>query len=168
MEDSGYNPDNDSESIDKEITRAESHLYRIIFDCFKFLNVHYKDNLVKFEKQTKNIDLTCISDGEFYLEYKRLSNMAYQSAKEAKESEGLDKSASLDSFDKAYNAYVKLESHIDNNRIFISRAKWKFRGFRLFKIFLWFIAAVISGFISLMFTCPQVIDSFKTFIKSLF
>ncbi|HPW66336.1 MAG TPA: hypothetical protein PLY32_04285 [Salinivirgaceae bacterium] len=163
-----YSPDAQPENIEKEITRSESHLYRIIFDCFKFLNVKAKDELDLFEKQTRNVDLPSISNGEFYPEYKRLANLAFSNAKEAKKLESSNKDQSLKYFEDAYNTYIKLQEHIESNRIYIVRAKWKFRTYRLFKIFLWFLAAVISGFISLFFTCPQVVTSIKNNFLNLF
>lgn len=163
-----YSPDAQPEKIENEITRSESHLYRIIFDCFKFLNVKAKDELDLFEKQTRNVDLPSISNGEFYPEYKRLSNLAFTNAKEAKKLESSDKDLALKYFEEAYNAYVKLQEYIESNRIYIIRAKWKFKTYRLFKIFLWLLAAIISGFISLFFTCPQVVDSIKNYFFNIF
>lgn len=163
-----YNPHINAVSIDNEITRSESHLYRIMFDCFKFLNVKAKDEVNKFERQTKNVDLPSISNGEFYPEYKRLSKLAFNFAKEAKKYESLNKDKSLELFEKAYNTYDKLIDYIDDNRIYIIRAKWKFNSYRFLKILLWFLTAIISGFISLLFACPQVLASIKNFIINFF
>ena len=160
-----YTPDSQTDYIDKEINRSESHLYRIIFDCFKFLNVKAKDELDLFEKQTRNVDLPSISNGEFYPVYKELSNLAFSNTKKAKNIESSDKDKALMHFEEAYNTYIKLQEYIDNNRIYISRAKWKFRRNHFLKIMLWFFAALLSGFISLLFTCPQVIDSFKDYFQ---
>lgn len=163
-----YNPNINAESINNEINRSESHLYRIMFDCFKFLNVKAKDEVNKFERQTKNVDLPSISNGEFYPEYKKLSKLAFNFAKEAKKYESFNKDKSLELFEKAYNTYDKLIDYIDDNRIYIIRAKWKFNSFRFLKFLFWFLTAIISGFISLFFACPQVLASIKNFILNFF
>jgi hypothetical protein len=163
-----YDPDAQVEYIVHEITRSESHLYRIMFDCFKFLNVKAKDELDLFEKQTRNVDLPSISNGEFYPEYKRLSSLAFSNAREAKKLEALNKDASLKYFEEAYNTYIKLQEYIESNRIYIVRAKWKFRTFKLIKVVLWLLAAIVSGFISLFFTCPQIVASLKSYFITLF
>ena len=70
--------------ISDNLEKAKSHLKRAVFDCFKHLNIYYHDLALKFEHDCKNIDLTTIGNGEFYINYKKIRQAAINPDREAK------------------------------------------------------------------------------------
>ena len=66
-------PDN-KDWIDTQIRKSESHIERIILDCYKFLNVSLYDKVIKdFDRRYKGVDLSCIDNGDFIIRHKKLS-----------------------------------------------------------------------------------------------
>lgn len=156
-----YRIDIASIDIDKEIESANGHLQRIILDCFKYLNIFYYEKIKRFNRQTRNIDLTAINNGIFYIEYRKISQEVVKLVKNAKSIESKDKNKATELFEKSFNKYCELDNLIDNNLTNVNWAKAKFQIKRFVKIILWLIAAIISGFISIFFTC----DKIEVFIK---
>lgn len=64
------------DSINKELNKAEGHIKRTILDCFKFLNVKLSDYVKNFEREVERVDISTISNGEFYITYKKLKQAA--------------------------------------------------------------------------------------------
>lgn len=104
-----------NDRIKVEINKADAHLKRIIFDCFKYLNVALSDKIKQFEKQTRNIDLTIIDNGLFYPKYRQLSKSAIDKVREARKKESKDNDSALTKYQEAYNTYCDLENLIENS-----------------------------------------------------
>lgn len=138
----------DSESIDHEMDKAKSHLKRIRFDCFKFLNVFLHDKVSRFEKQTRNTNLSVISNGDFFIQFNKLNKGAILAVRDAKRLEHTNSDRAFEKFEEAYNLYTDLENLIDEHRHLINWARLKHPLGTVLKIVLFFITAIISGFIS--------------------
>lgn len=134
--------------IQGELNRAERHIKRIVFDCFKYLNVSLNDFVVKFEKQTKKIDLTTINNGDFFVKYKKLRASAIQAVRDAKKVESKDNQTAFEKYEEAFNIYCDLEELINSNFTNIIWARAKFNLGMIGKIILWLLAAILSGVIS--------------------
>lgn len=158
-----YLDDVAEEQIDKEIHKAERHIVRIVLDCYKYLIVFLDERIVRFEKQTRHIDLTLIDNGEFYPKYRRLRKECVQKVRNAKRKESQDNGSSIELFEEAYNLYTDLEDLIEEKAQDVNWARKKFKIRKLLKIFLWLTAAILSGFISLSISCAR----FSEIIKSL-
>ena len=116
----------DQDKQDRNLYNAESHIRRIKLDCFKILNVSFLEHQDKFEKDTKHIDLTAISNGLFFQKYNKLKREAIFNVKQAKIKEGLDTEESLGFYNEAYKYFHKLEDYIDANMSYINRARTMF------------------------------------------
>lgn len=145
-----YNRDfSDDDFVKLELFKAKGHIERIILDCYKFLNVFlYKYVVEKFDKRTKNIDLSLIGNGDFYLEYKKGRQFIIKNLKKAKLLETSDKEKSLEYYQQVHNEYSFLEELIEANDFNIIWAKTKQNLSILGKILLWLLSAIISGVIS--------------------
>jgi len=136
--------------VDIQISKAKGHIDRIVFDCYKFLNVYLFDVVVaKFDKRTKNIDLSLIDNGRFYIKYRELRQSIIDTLKEAKSLETrTNKEASLDKYQLAHNIYDDLEQHIIANDTNICWAKVKYTSSKFLRFLGWIGSAIISGIIS--------------------
>ena len=151
-----------------ELNRAASHIKRIVFDCFKYLNVSLHDYVVRFENQTNNIDLTTIDNGEFILEYRRLRNEAVTAVRAAKKIESQDRESAFLEFQNAFTAYSQLEELIETNTSKISWAKVRFRIKTGIKVLLWVLAAILSGVVSSLVACNLFGIDFQNLLNSFF
>ncbi len=147
--------------VKKEISKAERHIVRIVLDCYKYLTVFLNDRVVKFEKQTRRIDLTVINNGDFYSHYKKLREEAVAKVREAKQIESRDNQKSIPEFERSYNLYTELDSLISDNLVNINWARAKFSLRRFLKIVLWIIAAILSGLLSLLISCDWLFEMLK-------
>lgn len=158
------NDDND-DLVERELKKAYSHLKRSMLDCYKILMIYLHDEFNKFDKRTKNIDLSLVNNGEFYIEYKRLRISIidkYKTAK-TKETEELPDDDKYSFFQNAYIEALELEKLIDSN---FANIQWT-RGKKVVKTILngvlWLLSVVISGIISSYFFASK----FDLFIKYL-
>lgn len=141
------------EYISEQVAKASRHIVRLSLDCFKCLNVILYEQIERFEKQTRNVDLTVIDNGIFYPEYCRKKIKAAQCVNQAKINEGLDLDSALEDYERASNIYTEIVNLIDN---ISEKAKWarvRFTTRRILTIVLWVLSVIISAFISALFTC---------------
>ncbi|MDR3365870.1 MAG: hypothetical protein LBO71_02750 [Prevotellaceae bacterium] len=95
------------DEVDIQAAKAMGHLERLALDCYKFLHVYYHDKaVIKFEKEVRKVDLSTVSNGEFYLRYRRLRTNIFQSLREAKQKED----------DKKINQLSSTNRHTTNIR----------------------------------------------------
>ncbi len=142
--------------INEEISKADGHINRITLDCFKYLDVFLFEKVKRFERNTRNIDISVLDNGAFYPDFCQLQKEAVKYVREAKKTESFDIVKSLNLYQFAYNTYCKLEEKIDDKSGEIQWAKIRFSVKRVIKTTLWILAALISGLVSLFFTCEQV------------
>ncbi len=145
-----YRDDFTTEMIYDNITRAEGHISRIILDCFKYLILSLSDGVKDFEKRYRNVDLSTIGDGEFYINYKRLYRSAVSTVRNAKLQESINKEEAMAKYEEAYNLYTDLEELIYVNRVNLHRAKSKHSVKYILKIVMWFVTAIASGLVSVL------------------
>lgn len=158
---------NNKELVDIQVRKAKGHIERMILDCYKFLNVSLYDSVIKgFDKKYKGVDLSVINNGDFILEYKKIKKEIVLLLKDAKSKEYLEnKDSSIELYEKAHNRYTDLENLILNNCSNLFWAKNKFCVKRFLKFIGWFLAAIISGFVS---NCLLPYDKMIEWIKSIF
>ena len=143
-----YRSTADEEFIQKQLSKAEGHLNRTVFDCFKFLIVLLHKELDAFERKYRNVDLAVVADGQFFIKYKRLRRDSLNAVANAKKLETLDRVQSFEEFQNAYNLMVDLESCIVEYTPAVNRARVRFSSRRVLKFLGWLAAAAISGAIS--------------------
>lgn len=137
-----------SSEIDGHLNRASAHNRRMIFDCYKFLNVYYNDQLVKFEKHVRNIDLTTIDSGTFYIRYLELSKKAREKVREAKKQETKNTSIAFEHYEDAYNIYVELYDLITAHLAKINWARAKFSASKFVLAAIWLASLFITSVIT--------------------
>ena len=160
-----YLPSISEEDITKEIKKAKRHCNRIILDCYKFLVVYYEDYLKNFDKRYKNVDLSAVNNGQFYIKLADMRRKAVDNVREAKKLEGTDKERSMNLYEKAFLIYDDIEELIEKNYTYINRAKAKYY-FRVgTKFLLWLLSVVIGSIITTIISLN--FSSIKSFLNNL-
>lgn len=108
------------------------------------------DEVLLFERQARNVDLTVLQDGTFYPRYKSLRTEAAKMVRKAKSLESLDTQSALDTYQKSYNLYCDLENEIEGVVPDLHWARIRFSVRRLLQVLLWVLSAVASGIISII------------------
>lgn len=139
-----------SNQVDSEIHKAERHVTRIMLDCYKCLNLSLHDEVLLFERQTKNVDLTVLQNGTFYPKYKTLRTKATKMVRKAKSLESLDTQSALDTYQNSYNLYCDLENVIEEVVPDLHWARIRFSVRKSMQVLLWMLSAIASGVISII------------------
>lgn len=139
-----------SNQVDSEIHKAERHVTRIMLDCYKCLNLSLHDEVLLFERQTKNVDLTVLQNGTFYPKYKTLRTKATKMVRKAKSLESLDTQSALDTYQNSYNLYCDLENVIEEVVPDLHWARIRFSVCKSMQVLLWILSAIASGVISII------------------
>lgn len=105
------------EEAEKQIGKAGNHLDRIIRDCYKFLNVYFREEAEKFNAQLINIEPRSQKEYALFADYGELSDAASKMVQYAKDNEHMAlKDETYENFQKAYHAYEALHEFIVKNR----------------------------------------------------
>lgn len=139
-----------SNQVDSEIHKAERHVTRIMLDCYKCLNLSLHDEVLLFERQTKNVDLTVLQNGTFYPKYKTLRTKATKMVRKAKSLESLGTQSALDTYQNSYNLYCDLENVIEEVVPDLHWARIRFSVRKSMQVLLWILSAIASGVISII------------------
>lgn len=142
--------------IKEQITKAQRHIERITLDCFKCLNVILYNRIELFERQTKNVDLTVIDNGEFFPEYSKLKINAANLVRLAKLEEARSSDQALDFYQDSYNVYTRLVEKIESVSEKVKWAKVRFSSKRIITIIAWILSVVISAILSAVFSCEII------------
>ncbi len=138
-----------AEKIDRELKKAQGHIERIALDSYKFLNVMlHKKVIRRFDRRTKGVNLSAISNGDFFTAYSKAKQFIETNLKEAKLQETQDKEHALRLFESVHNQYAGLEELLIENEKHICWAKARFYGNKAWKVAAWLMAAAVSGIIS--------------------
>ena len=108
------------EGVDKvaEIRKAESHVLRITFDCYKYLDAWFHDFIDKFDD---DFDISLIDNGEFSRKFYEVKIRATNTIREAKKLEGKDKQKSFDLYQESYNIYSELTETLE---FYLPKIQW--------------------------------------------
>lgn len=100
----------------EELSKAEGHLRRLMYDCFKQLNILLFDAIHQKERQTYSSHWLYIKGGQFWSTYTNNLQIAMASVVEAKKNESYDPDMALECYDRAYNAYCAVEQMLISHR----------------------------------------------------
>jgi hypothetical protein len=160
-----YNPGVTDDQIEIEIKKAEGHVLRITFDCYKYLDIWFHDFIKKIDrKYTGKIDITLIDNGLFAPEFRKIQSNCIKTIREAKKSESVNKQKSFDLYQQAYNSYSDLEELIDLNISKLNWAKCRKKAKRTLTVFIWIASVIISSLITIFIGCNEIIS----FINKIF
>ena len=143
----------DEEEIDLQIHDAEGHLKRGLFDCFKYSCISIDDKYRRFRRDTRNVDLGVVDNGEFPIELSKKYTAAKSALTHARLVENdpttNDSEAVYEHFQKAYVEYTALSNYIDGSIAKVERAKHKQTAQQLISYGIG-IAGLIFGIIQLV------------------
>jgi len=155
-------------NIDDELIKAKGHIKRTIFDAFKVLNIYHHDNLIKFEKQTKNVDLLQVQDGEFYVKYNKLRKACVLLVREAKNFENIsDSNNAFLKYDLAFQSYTELTNLIDDNIFVISQLKRKNKFFTALNMLGYFASFMLGLGLNFLFAFYEPMIQNSSFFKKI-
>lgn len=100
----------------EELSKAEGHLRRLMYDCFKQLNILLFDAIHQKEKQTYSSHWLYIRNGQFWSKYTSNLRIAMISVVEAKKNESYNPDMAMECYEKAYNAYCAVEQMLIRHR----------------------------------------------------
>jgi len=131
--------------IEKEMDKAESHIMRIILDCYKYLIVWYYDYFKQFRV---DFDISFIDNGEFAPHFYNQQVRGAKATQKAKKHEGIDKQTSFAKYQEAYNIYSGLYEEIQDSMPRIRWAKkfglYQFRKQIFLNVWFWVASVVFS------------------------
>ena len=104
------------QSKDSELTKAEGHLRRLIYDCFKQLNIYISDTLNQKEKRYYSDIWLTYNEGNFWNEYSQYRKNAQRNVIKAKRNESYDSDKAMGCYEAAFLNYRKAEELLNNNR----------------------------------------------------
>jgi hypothetical protein len=150
---------NENSGVDpqKEIEKAEGHLERVLLDCYKTLIILLDDKCVgKFSKDTKNIDLTFVNNGDFIPRYNNCNKVAQDALMKAKrlDADSGKKLEALNLYQEALIRYREFESFLDDasngiNWARKAKIKKKIKNI-IWGVLAWLGSAILSGIVSSM------------------
>ncbi len=111
-----YRPNVTKDFIEKNLWKARNHLKRAILDCAKNVILALADRTEDFFHQTRHLYLTEVNKGAFFPELYAYRQKAIEATRDARlhETKATEKE-SWDKYQKAMNAYSKLDAHIRDN-----------------------------------------------------
>ena len=99
----------------EELSKAEGHLKRLIYDSFKQLNIIFYDYTGDYERRFFGSHWISLNGGDFWSDYIRLRQLITRSVENAKLNESKDADIAFADYQAAYVAqesiYKMLESH---------------------------------------------------------
>jgi len=129
----------------EQISKSESHVNRIILDCYKCLDLYYKRESERFDRSIASVEPRDDAEMALLLDYGKLSDDAVRLVEYAKINEKQDdKDATYQNFEKAYLAYRALHDFIIKNRRQVFRLHRK-RIFRFVRAALWAVITFVLG-----------------------
>lgn len=111
-----YRQDITQQNIDAELTKAEGHLRRLVYDCFKQLNIYISDTLALKEKRFYSDLWLTHNEGKFWKEYSKNRKYAQINVIEAKKAESIDPDKAMTLYEKAFQNYRHAEDLLIENK----------------------------------------------------
>lgn len=116
-----------TQAIDLQIHDATGHLKRGLFDCFKYCCISLEDKYKQFKKDSRNLDLGVIDNGEFSIELSKRYTEAKDSLFNARlienDPSNRDADKAFEAFGLAYVKYRELDEYIKESTSKIERAR---------------------------------------------
>lgn len=140
----------DDAKAKKQIEKAANHINRITRDCYKYLNLYYKREAEKFDRNICSIEPRTTDDYKRMAEYGSLSDKATNLVEVAKHNEHLvSDEETYQNFQNAYKAYRELHDFIvDNRRDVLSmnrKKRYRVVASVLFSIFTFILGCILTN-----------------------
>ena len=149
-----YRKDISLDFIDSELTKAEGHLRRLIYDCFKQLNIYISDTLEYKENKYYSEMWLTHKKGVFWTDYSKYRKYAQQYVIEAKKSESIDSDRAMSLYENAFLNYRRAEELLLENKTMlrislVNKCILKVGHFGWW-FFITIVLSVISAFLGLL------------------
>ena len=113
---------NDIEDVDAELTKAEGHLRRLVYDCFKQLNIYINDILEQKEGKFYSDLWLTYDKGLFWNEYSKFRKYAQQNVIDAKKTESVNPDKAMTLYEKAFQNYRNAENMLLQHKCMLWRS----------------------------------------------
>lgn len=100
-----YRTNISDEDVTKELVKAEGHLQRLAYDCYKQLILYQTADIKHTVKWFYSSRWAHIGKGDLWRTYITNYRLARKTEKEAKRKESINPDEALDSYDATYNEY---------------------------------------------------------------
>lgn len=107
----------DEDRIKTEMGKAEGHMQRLAFDCFKQLNIFLHDGLESKMKWFFSPYWLKIDNGEFWRTFYTNRQMVVENIVLAKENESLNADEAMYYYAKVYEGYINIENLIGSHKL---------------------------------------------------
>lgn len=138
----------DKHFIDSELTKAEGHLRRLIYDCFKQLNIYISDTLEYKEKKYYSEMWLTHKKGVFWTSYSKYRKYAQQYVIDAKKSESVDSDRAMALYEKAFQSFRRAEELLLENKTMLTLSFVNKHLLKAGHFSWWFLITVVLSVIS--------------------
>ena len=132
-----FKEDTSDERIAVELNKAEGHIRRLLYDCFKQLNVYLHDRVERIERICYSSRWLYEDGGAFWEKYLQLKKKSIENVEKAKDMESVDSDEALAFYESGYKAYRELEELFKRNKRLLWISSLSKVGVFLTKAFLW-------------------------------
>lgn len=149
------------ENIKKEISKANGHINRALFDCFKYSCLSLYDEYERFTTAFKDVDLSLLDNGEFLPKLHNLSKDVKLADRKARklEADVGDNQKVFSLYEDAFNKSCILHDYINKHISYALKLKRKFRITRFFNYLGW-IVGFIAGIVTIWQSFGEKIINF--------
>lgn len=147
-----YRDDITDNEIIKNIGKAEGHLQRLGYDCFKQLITYQVADIKYTVKRYYSSRWLYIGKGELWNSYLTNFKEGYNNEKRAKEKESINSTEAFEYYEKAFNSYHDVSVTFQKYRSQISRSYYIGKFERMARGMEWFIMMIILAVLSSLLT----------------
>jgi hypothetical protein len=137
------------ENAHKELSKAEGHLKRLIYDCFKQLNIIFFEHVNDYEEKYFGPHWFRLDGGRFWSDYTAWRYEVVKNVEQAKKYESIDAEKACDNYQNAYVVQGKVYDLLENNKSNLQLSKPRILWMKLNSLKGWglttFILAVIPS-----------------------
>lgn len=124
-----YRDDMEIDAAYNELCKAEGHLKRLIYDCFKQLNILFYDFAADYETKYFDSHWLCFDNGEFWRKYTSKRKEITSNVEQAKIHESSNSEKTFEFFQNAYvlqgEVYDLLEEHKEALQLSRVKSYWQ-------------------------------------------
>lgn len=117
------------DSVEEELCKAEGHLKRLIYDCFKQLNIIFFDYVNEYELLNFGPHWICLNGGNFWESYTSMRKQIGKYVEDAKNEENKNYKRSFSYYQEAYvlqgEVYNLLDQH--KEQLYLSKKRYYWR-----------------------------------------
>jgi len=118
-----------AEFVERNLSKADSHIKRAILDCFKYLCLAYDDKYKEFQKNFRGINLSDVDNGNFItiLSEKRATSLNKLLLAKKLELGAASADELYDAFERAYLSYAETYNLVEASLQKLERVRLKGR-----------------------------------------